>query len=452
MNNYSHDDLKKKHNTSRSIFYITVIFLIACILYRDILNNALSMHYIVIPIIALCIFLSFSHTISIIVFLIPFENVLQVSMIYTGLLLILIFKFLYYQIKIDREGILVIIAIALWELAHSIIPPFSTIQYFKLINTYLLVGLIIFSMIKSVDYEDVINSYIWGVALFGILLFQKELINSNYNLSLFMHNIGRFGQLDFQVENESYYGLYNNPNAIGLYNAVAISIIAANLAYKKRGFLINLFLFQFLLLIGLLTKSKTFFILSIYIFVIIGISLINKSYRKTSFIKIIIGLLIFGIFFSFLFNNKVVLGIIKRFKNNFLSGRDIIFSYYLNYISENISRLIFGIGIQSMNMKAGIYSNPHNAFQEVLIAWGGIGLLFSIYFMYTISSSAMRKSWSTKKRSVYKLISHFPYTVFLIGTQTSRIFKKVETFAIFIIVYYFYFYWATVILKEEKDE
>lgn len=98
------------------------------------------------------------------------------------------------------------------------------------------------------------------------------------------------------------------------------------------------------------------------------------------------------------------------------TGRDYIQEYYLNILINNPSRLIFGSS-SKYNHLLGIGHEigseffedmvAHNTYLDIILAWGILGFLWYMFFIYNLQNSLKRQynlNTNENKNSYYTLL------------------------------------------------
>ena len=403
--------------------FVVPIFVIICLISRDYFSILIPMEIIVIGISFLFIFLNIEEIIALIAFLIPFENSILIPFLFISAVLIIIFK---KKFKLDKIYLFLIFFILIWEIIHISYGYFLTNTYIKFFAA-LIFFLVVYSMRSLINFAKISRYFITGLFLFIVLLFIKQIIVEGFTINDVSNNFSRLGYYDQDILG---YGLYNNPNAIGISINVALGFLFVDILSNKELKIINIFLVFLFIFAGIITQSKTFLLVLVFQLLYIFI------FRKGDLIKKINQIVLFSlgitiVFFTlnFLFPSLID-QIIVRFSPEYIfSARDTIFNNYMDFIFSSSNNLFIGVGIQNINLKSLMYSNPHNIFQEVFVAWGIVGLIWITLFITKIFTDALIIKTNKLNRDFF--IRILPLISFLLSTQFSRVFSKPE----FIILY-----------------
>lgn len=416
------------------------------LIIRNILNVNFSVYLLVAVLALLSLTFNRSEMLAAIVLVAPFENAFPVTIYYAIMLCIYIIK-RNFKLRLNIF-IMPIFFLGIFELAHYYVKPFSFIQYFKLFMTYSFVGILIFDNTNDVKYGKILKWFVIGAFLFCSLVFFKEWIINDYSVSNLFQSSKRLGDYDINNNLIRNYNLYNNPNAIGLICNMAIASILIMLQINKQTLGIWMLLFILLSIYGFMTLSKTFIIILILqVLFVCGIFLRRikeKGYLERTLFLIIS--LAFLSVYSIINMRFYLIKLINRFTTDLLSHRGIIFQAYNSFMFEKLERILFGVGIQSINTKAGLLSNPHNMLQEVFVAWGIVGLIITSVIVLSIYKYSVKNNWKPIP------IAHLPFLTLLLATQTSRLFRKPEAVVLFIVVFCTYRYFQIEQITKTSEE
>lgn len=397
--------------------YIVPIFVVIFLILRDLFDILIPMELFLIVISFIFLFINTEEIISIVAFLIPFENSILVSFLFISGTIVIIFK---KKFKLDKIFLFLIFFILLWEIIHINNGYFLVNSYIKF-GAALLFFLVVYSLRETISFKEISKSFIYGLCIFIILVLINQFIFEGFSVNDVTNNFSRLG--DFNP-NTYGYGLYNNPNAIGVSLNVAIGLLISFKENEKNN-IIYILMFLFFIFSGFITQSKTFLIVFtfqvIYFFVCKKEDLIKKINQIVIFS---IGFIIVFILLDYIFPSLIE-EIIIRFRPEYIfSSRDTIFNDYNSFIFSNSNNLFIGVGIQNINLKALFFSNPHNMIQEVFVAWGIIGLIWLMFLIIKVFSDGFKKREKQLNRKF--LMDMLPLLSFLIATQLSRVFSKPE--------------------------
>lgn len=298
------------------------------------------------------------------------------------------------RIKVNLLFIAVII-LFVWELLHSIEGYFSIRHLIVFFTPYLFLVTISACCRDKVDYNYVSNTFSCFLILTGINLILRTALLSNGNLISALQNIGRLGKIS---ETSSVIGGQINPNSLGIMCSLALTMLLQNYLCKNREKYTLFFIFVILIL-GVLTLSKTYIVLLgiMFIFFVLGYEgdLIKKV-KLTIVIAFVIAAVYFVMicFFPSVYNTFINRWLAEDISN----GRLSIFLEVTKCIESNPSILFFGIGLQGFTEGILQYVSiaPHDAISEVLMTWGLPGIIFLIFLTCVMISDAKKRNTNIK--------------------------------------------------------
>jgi oligosaccharide repeat unit polymerase len=183
------------------------------------------------------------------------------------------------------------------------------------------------------DYVLTGKSFIYSTVAACTIIFLNALSYNNYSVASYFDNIIKTGQSlgNFNAYETTGVILSNNQNTIGMYCVIAIAVAFLLLQHGKMGKQEAVFSISVLTIFGLITGSRTFIIM--FLFVILYYILINtKKGHLKRFIFIALGLLIIILIIQFMFP-EIFQFINNRFnEKEMLGSRDKIFALYNDYM------------------------------------------------------------------------------------------------------------------------
>jgi O-antigen ligase len=205
----------------------------------------------------------------------------------------------------------------------------------------------------------------------------RLLIQNNFNIDVAFFDMQRLGLTDEEIG-----GLVINPNSLGVLCVLSVGCLMQirSAGEKKK---LDMFLTVSILILGALTCSRTYLacllILGVFKFVSSNIGVKGK-------LKLLLGsgvvLLISASILSLVFPTTVEMFIQRLTAEDITSGRYALFAEYNKYLLSSAKALVWGVG--SLNLGEKVvelsisFGVPHNGIQEILVAWGIIGLLLFI--------------------------------------------------------------------------
>lgn len=184
-------------------------------------------------------------------------------------------------------------------------------------------------------------------------------------------------------------GEYNNPNFLGFDISFALSLLILKLFAEQKAHIITSMLILTLLAFGMATKSRSFVFTTALIaifYLLHTVIYANKRNIILSAFVIITTIILmqYGERFPKLLYDAALQRITEPEKGDVSSGRYDIWAQYIQYLANDIKVFTFGVGVEDIYEKVGVYHVAHNAVLEVLISWGVVGLLLYVYMFVRI--------------------------------------------------------------------
>ncbi len=360
------------------VFFAALIFL--TVLLRDYFDVPIHKYVLLMIVVVAFIYLSESFLIAYFAFLIPFLPGLPGNYIVAAAIFFLILK----QGKIVLNGYMfAAYAFLLLQLFHLFLYQSSIGGFVKFSLYIILIALVLLKKEKNERPTLVLLSFGMGViAAFTIILLNTL---KYMPLSLLIKNGIRLGNIatvnaQFDVTDIT---LTLDQNTLGYFCAIALSLFLVLLFSKKLSPPWAVVCIVIAFIYGSLTLSRTFIVISVgviayYFLMNLRISK-NSILASTSLAASIMSIfIVIQTFFPTTFQF-----IIKRFQEaDLTNGRAEIWNQYQEFMLAKLDRLIFGIGIQEMHVKAGFFHVPHNGFQQIFVAGGIVGFLLFMIFLF----------------------------------------------------------------------
>ena len=311
--------------------------------------------------------------------------------IYICIIIYIIKRYNYIKINVSA---LFVMGLILLELLHCFQVDFSIMNFLITITPLLFLIIVLCDDMSDINYGFIVRTMGVITLSIGISLLMRLVVEAGYNIMLAFSNLRRLG-ID-SAENAAEGGVIN-PNSLGI---ICVLIIVAYLQLriseqKEKSDIIMLLL---LLVLGALTTSRTFLVCFIITVILLLICQQEKLTKKVKFFAFIIifialaGALLYTVF------PELVEYFISRFKGgDITTGRNDLMIVYHDYIMKNVDVMFWGIGLndysnQLVNILHIASNTPHNAIQEIIIAWGLPGLVFFALLIVLISFRAYKCS------------------------------------------------------------
>lgn len=318
--------------------------------------------------------------------------------------------------RFDAAMVIVPVMIA-YELLHCLTADFSFKLFLVDIAPLVVLMVIIGVDLRNINYAFVVRTMAICSICVCMVLLANLIIRADGNLVTAFLNLRRLGVLS---DDETLLGGAINPNSIGVINLLAATALMQLSIHAKQK-IIDVFLILLLLVLGMITLSRTFLvclILMVFLWIMGQPERINHKAKSIIRIIFIAGLSIF--LMAVLFPNALENYIMRFQTDDITSGRDIIMKQYQNYIKDNINILLFGVGLNNFTEKVtSIYAisihTPHNSIQEIIVAWGIPGcILVTLLFAMIISES---KRYGIRKN----LINFIPLLIILAKSMAGQL-------------------------------
>lgn len=295
-----------------------------------------------------------------------------------------IFVFKYgKKVKLDL-GVIPIVLIVIWEFLHC----FSGEANLKMMIVYPFIYLFFIMLffirdIRVIDYSFIMRNF--AFAVFGVccILTLRLLIHNNFNFDVAFLNMQRLGLADDEIG-----GMIINPNSLGVQCVLAAGgLIQIHSAGQKKA--LDIFLMILILVLGALTCSRTYLacLLILGIFVLVASN--DGMKAKIKILLSSISVLLVSVFLLYLVFPDVLEMFAQRLNvEDITSGRDSLFVSYNDYLFSSLKAFLWGLGSLNLadNVRQLSIANivPHNGIQEILVAWGIIGLLLFVAMIYVL--------------------------------------------------------------------
>lgn len=297
--------------------------------------------------------------------------------IYAAVLALIILKYLVLSIKgKDKKRVKFIYAtvclLAILTLYGLILTKFHFYKLGQSIGLILTIAVVY--LVEKVDFKKL------------VLILSLGLISSTI-LSLIAYFCGVTTYPPFISDASTKFrfgGYFSNINALAMYCSLCQTFILALMLLKKLNIKRYLPILLIITLIGLLTFSKTFILLTMLSYMLAVIIGFAKSNNKKQYIKFlvigVIGLAILTVVFR-----GYIIAIIKRFLddssysggvlNVATTGRVDIWKSYIDKWTSSPLYMLFGCGITADNINE---RTTHNIYLSILYKFGIVGTILLV--------------------------------------------------------------------------
>ena len=208
-------------------------------------------------------------------------------------------------------------------------------------------------------------------------------------------------------------GLYLDPNYYSISVIFAITLCIMLFFNNEGNRILIGVMIGALAIFGFMSYSKMF-LFAILLVVLIFILRGSQTPRQ-KLVTLLVFSLGIGLLYTWMINNSYISEMTERLfeDGDITTGRNYIWSVYLNYIFDSPLTLLFGDGIGAGNMYVG---GAHNTFIESIYL---IGIFGSIIFLVTFISIFLYKKYDIKRNIVnYALPIVFVFMISSLGCLT----------------------------------
>ena len=328
-----------------------------------------------------------------------------------------------YILKYERRirfnvTIIPIFLLIIWELLHGIGGEFALKDLVRMFLPYLLCGLLRWQdeqSVKNLDYAYIVRAYAISTCAVCIILIFGVIKTVNYDLSKAFVGIQRLGKVE---ENSQQIGIIVNPNSLGIMCVMAASGLLQLITTGRRKKQ-DIYLLVVLLISGMLTVSRTYLALLLIMVLLFGFAARHSFGERMRFLIIIV--IITGLVIGLAY--WIFPGVFDAFSDRFdvddlSSGRMTLFLKYNDYLLSRPEIMMFGIGLTNFPVRISLMTNffnvPHNGIQEIILAWGIIGLAIFLAFCACFLIKE-KKIWGRKT-----LINYIPFILWFAKIQAGQ--------------------------------
>lgn len=339
-----------------------------------------------------------------------------------ALLICLCFFLLKYPRKIYFNSTFIpLFLMIVWELLHCFGKPFSLTMFVTNFVPLIVLAILMFYRDETIDYPFICRALSLCISLVCVTLFGRLLYIARFNVMEAIASLWRLGadtveaQQILKIE-----GGDQNPNTLGVFCVLGISGLL-QLRRMQLGKKVDIVQIVFLILFGTLTCSRTYLVCFAIMIVLFWISHkggINRKFKLLlqvlliSAVAMLILYIIFPTVLEYYFNRLIN-------RDKYLSRSELMTIYH-HFIVENERILFFGIGLHNYYTElTEVYrvssAVPHNAIQEMIIAWG----LPSLILFTLLGISMVRRSRYFCKNQ--RLINYIPILIILLKSMVGQL-------------------------------
>ena len=340
---------------------------------------------------------------------------------YGLLVCMIVFVVKYHSLIYINWGVIPFFLMITWELLHCFTLDFSIISFGSDFLPFLLLMLIMCIRKKDIDYCFITRALAICIAFMCILLVGRVLYASGFNLTTAMTGLRRLGMDTEEAQTMlTVEGGQQNPNSLGIMCVLGVTGLM-QLLTTGRGKQQDLFLILLLIFLGALTSSRTYLFCLLIMGILLYFSQEGSLWRKFKYFLLGCVTVVAVITLLYLILPELLESYIQRFLvADITSSRSLLLRLYHELITSDMRILLWGIGRHNysylLKEQYRIAENvPHNAIQEIIIAWGLPGIA-----MFVLLGIAMiqRSKRSCKKQ---RLLNYIPIIIILAKSMVGQL-------------------------------
>lgn len=321
----------------------------------------------------------------------------------------------YRRIHINLTVVL-LLALVLWELLRYFTVEFSVMGFLVSVVPLIFLTVIQCVDVSNVDYAFVVRNMSLLVAAICLITLMREIVMADFNLALAVADLQRLGL----TSDDMLLGSTINPNSLGIVCILSLTgLLQLRMVGQQKN--TDTIIIIVLLVFGALTLSRTFLI-CLVLMVFFMILAQRGDFRKKLHLLCTIVLIAVTVLLllNWLFPD-VLQKYDKRFQSEDISsGRTSLMIAYHQFILDEPKVMLFGIGLQDFKEKLIMVhrvadNTPHNAIQEVLVAWGIPGFLLIVVF------GLLMLQQSTKYSTKHALLNYIPLLIILAKSMAGQL-------------------------------
>ena len=357
--------------------------------------------------------------------LIPMHE--SVDFFYAIAIIIGTYVFKYHkQIRLGPQILLTFLVIV-WELLHCFRSSFSVVEFLTYVIPFAVLAIVMASNMEELDYAFVIRAFAWAVLGISLVMLLRVLYFSGFNFLVAVANLQRMGSdLHSGIEETGVLGGAIHPNSLGI-----IAVLAATglmqLRSMKVGRRSDMILMCVILVLAALGTSRTYLACLALMILLLIFDEPGGIKKKLQLIGILC-LAVAGaaVAMAVIFPDTFEYYVSRFSVTDITTGRDSLMVLYHRFITNNTNVLFFGIGLQDYGNRLINYYRvtdnvPHNSLQEIVVAWGIVGLvIFSVLFLIMFRSAY-------RKNRKLRLINWIPLIILVFKSMAGQMLTSAYT-------------------------
>jgi len=407
--------IKQENGAScRQIFWPMMAVFYALFLIRNVFSVEFPVSLYLIWIAVMSLVFNDTEIKALIISFIPLVPGFQSKYAVLVCMILLLLKYCK-RLKIP-QFVLIVPLLMFWEYLHLSIGYSSVAEYLSGFAPLMCLAVIVSLPSKHEDISFFSRVLALSLTVGCAILLANTVLESHQSLLSLIQEGFRFGALE---EAEGHQIVYN-ANGLGfLCNMVIVGLLIN--VYFKRAKKIDYFLMTFAVVVGCLTVSRTF-LLCLAGTILLYVFLQEKSTARK--MKIFVSLSVI-IFVCVLALKITVPGIIENYVERFSAdditgGRADLQAFYNDFITSSPKYFWYGIGVQNIDLKIRYLKGvlvedvPHNGYQQMILAWGVVGLFLMMIFIFFLVL------YARKKNTKASIMCYLPLILLLINILAGQ--------------------------------
>lgn len=336
----------------------------------------------------------------------------------------------FRQIRLGTN-VLLIILIIVWELLHCFRTSFSAVNFLSNMIPFIVLAVMMASDFRDLDYAFVVRSMAWTTLGITLVLLIRVLYFADFNLPRAFAGLQRLGS-DYHsnIGGTIIQGGQINPNTLGIVTVLASTGLMQlrSMGVGKKG---DMMLMCAMLVFAALSTSRTYLACLALMIVLLIFAERGGIKKKVRLIAVLSAAITAAVVAMALLFPDTFEYFVGRFSvADITTGRDDLMVKYHNFIVKNPRVMLFGIGLQDFGSRLVEFYRvavgvPHNALQELVIAWGIPGVLLFIALFF----SMFRVSYQQNKRQ--SLLNWIPLLIILFKGLAGQMLNSYYTMLAF---------------------
>lgn len=409
-----------RHSPQKHRVFYCLLFLFFVLCYARYAMQISFPRMVLLAMIVMMAFLGNEHEIlAVCVCCIPLHSTFH---FFYGLLICMaVFVVKYHSLICINLSVLPFFFMIIWELLHCFTLDFSIISFGSDFLPFLLLMLIMCIKMDRIDYAFITRALAICIAFMCILLVGRVLYASGFDLTTAMTGLRRLGmdteeaQTILTVE-----GGQQNPNSLGIMCVLGVTGLI-QLLITGRGKQQDLFLILLLIFLGALTSSRTYLFCLLIMGVLLYFGQEGSLWRKFKYFLLGCVAVAVVITLLYLILPELLESYIQRFLvADITSSRSLLLRLYHELITSDMRILLWGIGRHNysyllMEQYRVAENVPHNAIQEIIIAWGLPGIV--LFLLLGIAMIRRSRHFCKNQR----LLNYIPIIIIIAKSMVGQL-------------------------------